>query len=57
MMSNMTWMEIGVILGGFIYIANAVGYGIKGEWPWCLTYFAYSMANCGLIWAAMWGRH
>lgn len=35
-----------------LYFATAVNYGVKGNYPWCLIWFAYALANVGLIWAA-----
>lgn len=43
-MSN--WL-VGVV--AVIYLAVAVDYARRGEWGFALTWFAYSVANVGLI--------
>jgi hypothetical protein len=35
-----------------VYLATAVAFGCKKNYAFTLTYFAYALANVGLIWAA-----
>jgi hypothetical protein len=36
-----------------LYIATAVAFLVKKQPSWALVYFAYSLANVGLIWASV----
>lgn len=46
-MTNLT-----VAICGLLYLATAIGFIMKHQWSWALTYFAYALANVGLILAA-----
>jgi hypothetical protein len=35
-----------------LYAWVGLSYGVKGDWPWALTWTAYALANVGLILAA-----
>jgi len=35
-----------------IYVLTAIGFTQKRQYAFALTYFAYALANIGLIWAA-----
>lgn len=47
----MTW--IGPAVCGIIYFLTAAAFGYEQRWGWSLTYFAYGLANVGLIWASI----
>lgn len=47
-MTNVT-----VAICGLLYLATAIGFAWKKQWGWSLAYFAYALANVGLIWAAI----
>lgn len=47
------WLQWPVILAGCLYVAQCVLLISKGEYPLALTYFAYALANVGLVWAAV----
>jgi hypothetical protein len=38
-----------------LYLATAVAFLVKKQPSWALVYFAYSLANIGLIWASVKG--
>jgi hypothetical protein len=38
-----------------LYITTAIAFLIKKQPSWALVYFAYSLANVGLIWASVKG--
>lgn len=46
----MTDLTVGIC--GILYLITAIGFIIKHQWSWALTYFAYAMANVGLILAS-----
>jgi hypothetical protein len=46
----MTDITVGIC--GLLYLATAIGFILKQQWPWALTYFAYALANVGLIMAS-----
>jgi hypothetical protein len=46
-MTNLT-----VAICGVLYLMTAVGFLMKQQWSWALTYGAYALANVGLILAA-----
>jgi len=52
----MTWVELFPAACGLLYLGAAVGYALQSNWPWCLTYGAYAVANVGLIFAAIQAR-
>jgi hypothetical protein len=35
-----------------LYTMTGISYLIKDNWPWALVWFAYALANIGMIWAA-----
>ena len=44
-----------IVLPGIVmvlYLLTAIAFLLKKEGPWALTYFAYALANIGLIWAS-----
>lgn len=41
-----------VFIAAVLYLVNGGCYAIKGNWPWALVWFAYGIANIGLMWAA-----
>jgi hypothetical protein len=47
----MTNVTVGIC--GILYLATSLGFFYKKQWSWALTYFAYALANVGLIMAAM----
>ena len=38
---------------GILYLFTSIAFLTKKEWSWALTYFAYALANVGLIWASL----
>jgi hypothetical protein len=36
----------------FLYLTCSISYAAKSNWPWALVWFAYAVANLGLILAA-----
>ena len=38
-----------VAICGVLYFGTSVGFGLKHEFGWALAYFAYALANVGLI--------
>lgn len=52
----MTWVEVLPIITGVLYTAAGFGYAWRGEEGWAVAYFAYALANAGLVWAAIGGR-
>lgn len=42
-----------ISISALLYFSVAVSYALKRDWPWFLTWFAYSVANVGLILAEM----
>ena len=36
----------------FLYLLCSMSYAWKQDWPWALVWFAYAVANLGLILAA-----
>lgn len=41
----------GVVM--LLYIATAFAFLVKKQPSWALVYFAYSLANVGLVWASI----
>lgn len=41
------------LITAVLYFVVGVGYGIRKEWAWCLVWMAYSLANVGLVLAAL----
>lgn len=35
-----------------LYLITGTSFAFKGNWAWALTWWAYGLANIGLIWAA-----
>ena len=48
----MTFESFTVGTAFFLYFATGVSYALKNNFPWALIWFAYALANLGLIWAA-----
>jgi hypothetical protein len=44
--------NITVAICGLLYLATSIGFAMEKQWSWTLTYFAYALANVGLILAA-----
>lgn len=44
---------IPVAICGILYLGTAIGFILKGQYSWALTYFAYALANVGLILASI----
>jgi hypothetical protein len=45
-------MSVGlVIVTALIYLYVAIDQFQKGNWPMAITYFAYALANVGLVFA------
>lgn len=44
---------IGPAVCGIIYAITAVAFAEDKRLPWALAYFAYALANVGLIWASI----
>jgi len=40
------------LVSALLYFIVAIGYGVKKEWPWCLVWFSYGLANVAIVWAA-----
>ena len=40
------------LISALLYFIVAIGYGVKKEWPWCLVWFSYGLANVAIVWAA-----
>ena len=38
---------------GVLYLLTALAFCAKRQPAWALTYFAYALANVGLIWASL----
>jgi heme O synthase-like polyprenyltransferase len=45
--------NITVAICGLLYLGTSIGFIIQKQYSWALTYFAYSLANVGLILAAI----
>jgi hypothetical protein len=41
------------LIAAVLYATVAVGYGMKKEYAWCLVWLSYSLANIGLVLAAL----
>jgi len=50
-MRNLTVILPGVT--GILYLGTSVAFAVQGRIPWAITYFAYALANVGLIWASV----
>lgn len=44
--------NITVAICGVLYLLTAIGFVVDKNWGFALTYFAYALANVGLILAA-----
>lgn len=42
-----------VAICGLLYLATSIGFIFQKEWGFALAYFAYALANVGLIMAAI----
>jgi hypothetical protein len=38
---------------GLLYLGTSAAFLVKKKPEWALTYFAYALANVGLIWASL----
>ena len=38
---------------GVLYFVTAIAFACRRQPPWALVYFAYALANVGLIWATL----
>jgi len=43
----------GPTICGLIYLVTALAFAREGRGGWALAYFAYGLANAGLIWASV----
>ena len=48
----MTLEQVVVAIVTVLYGIVGISYALKGNLPWALVWFSYSMANVGLIWSA-----
>lgn len=48
----MTFESFTVGAAFLLYLSTSIIYASKYNWPWALIWFAYAVANLGLIWAA-----
>lgn len=44
---------IGPAFCGLVYFATSAAFYLEGRSGWGLAYFAYGLANVGLIWASV----
>ena len=44
---------IGPALCGLIYAITAIAFMTERRGPWALVYWAYALANVGMIWASI----
>ena len=44
---------VGPAVCGLIYFLTSMAFAREGRAGWALAYFAYSLANVGLIWASV----
>ena len=44
--------NITVAICGVLYLGTSIGFIMEKQWGFAITYFAYSLANIGLIMAA-----
>lgn len=51
-MTLFTYENVVVMIASVLYLSVGVSYFMKGNFPWALVWFAYGVANAGLIWAA-----
>lgn len=50
----MGWLIVtGPAICGAIYFLTAAAFAYDFRWGWALAYFAYGLANVGLIWASI----
>tara|TARA_B100000282_G_C31468805_1_gene370308 strand:- start:246 stop:419 length:174 start_codon:yes stop_codon:yes gene_type:complete len=40
------------LIAGILYAIVGIGYFIKKDYPWCLVWISYALANLGLVLAA-----
>lgn len=52
-MNIFTYENIVVMIAAILYILVGLSYLLKGNFPWALVWFAYGVANGGLIWAVV----
>jgi hypothetical protein len=49
----MSYESIVIGISAILYFSVGVSYFLKGNYPWCIVWFAYSVANFALIWTAL----
>lgn len=52
MMTDMNFEQIVISISGLLYFSVAVSYLTKHQYAWAMVWFAYSVANLGLMLAA-----
>ena len=52
----MIWVDYLPAAVGVVHLVTAIGYYKAGQPGIALAYFAYGLANAGMIWAAVDGR-
>lgn len=55
-MPALTWTEWLLLVPALAYVTAGTGYAARGEWGFAVAYWAYALANGGLIAAALAGR-
>ena len=50
--TKMNFEQIVISISGVLYFSVAVSYFLKQQYAWAMVWFAYSMANVGLMLAA-----
>jgi len=48
-----TLVKVCPMIAGILYAIVGVGYLIRHDYPWALVWISYSLANLGLVLAAM----
>ena len=51
-MTKMNFEQIVISISGVLYFSVGVSYLLKQQYAWAMVWFAYSMANVGLMLAA-----
>jgi hypothetical protein len=49
----MTLTVLGPAICGLVYLVTALAFCYQTRWGWAVAYFAYALANLGLIWASL----
>jgi hypothetical protein len=50
---RMNYESIVICIAAVLYFSVGVSYFLKGNYPWAIIWVAYSVANFGLVWAAL----